>query len=174
MEAKECVGFVPKMPFADAAGAGIPEWMFTEITKALYHHYFALVMDEIQKVGSTGMFAFVAGHVRHFYPVLALCVNDHPEGELLALHSHGGLMPCRRCLCTKADLHNFDAPLAPDRNAQETKAKVMERRARVVERRADRTSGEATIASLEHEHKSCRITGSIHLQLVRINSVWRI
>ena len=165
------MGFVPKMPFPDAAAAGIPVWMFEEMNKALYHRYTALVGAEIQKAGETGVFAFVAGHVRHFYPVVALCVNDHPEGELMALHSHGGLMPCRRCLSTKADLHNFDAPLALDRNAQETRAKVLERRALVVERRADKTAGGPTLAELDQEHKSCRITGSIHLQEVMINSV---
>lgn len=172
MEAKELMGIVPKMPFANAAAAGIPGWMYDEMNKALYHRYTALVADEIQKVGETGMFAFVAGQVRHFYPVVALCVNDHPEGELMALHSHGGSKPCRRCLASKAELHKFDAPLPPDRNAEETKEKVLELRARVTERRAALNAGGPTLADIVQEHKSCPITSSIHLQEVNLYSVW--
>ena len=112
------------MPFLDAGAAGIPVELFRRMKRGLYHKYLALVLELFDEYREVGMWFMVGGKVRHFYPILSLVINDHPEGELLALHKDGSARACRRCITTKDDLHAFDKPMAADRVSKEMQAGV--------------------------------------------------
>jgi hypothetical protein len=169
MASKRIVGLVPKLPFIDAGAAGLAVKTFQRMKRALYHKYMALVLQEMEQYSVVGIWLTVGDKVLHFYPILSVVINDHPEGELLALHKDGSWMSCRRCITTKEDLHAFTTSLAADRVSDDMQENVESFNDRFAAARS-KTPGPGgaveTVEAVEEALRNCKITNSLHLEKV--------